>query len=256
MKKEVIFLTTFLKQHTLREHCCRMGKKGKGDKERKSKSGRHVGDDDSDEDVQTTTIEVEDKKESKKKNKEAIIRNEHEGSADVSSAIDDQTEIFLVALENLSNKKAATRLQALNNVVSCLQSGVDLVERVRANMTLLVDTMTHFLTHRTSPLETLSALKVINLLALVVGAGNEPFVGNFAAHLVELATRSELKDVDVRVSAVRTLAFIHLVCCDSHRGYSCFDVVVDIALSQSDGSDVCPTLQVLDPYLLVICSCK
>lgn len=222
-----------------------MGKKGtKGD--RKTRSGRH--EDEEEEDYMTDVMPEG----GSSNHDDATSAMVSTGGIEKIGKNDVQVDLFLDGIDNLDSKKSQARMTALTNIVSSLRSGADLFDRAQSNMDALVASLKRILSHRTSNAEVVSALMLLDLLALVAGAENDAFAEEFTELLINLATKSEIEDVDVRVAAVRSLAFVHLVCCGGEgRGYSCFGVVGDIAMLQSEGTDVCEELQVSGGALIL-----
>ena len=210
-----------------------MGKKSKVD--RKTKSGRH----EEEEEEYSMNAMADDNDYSHE-----LPSNTTSGDVDRVSQDDTHIDIFLDGVENMDNKKTQTRLNALNGLISSLQSGVDLYDRANSNMATLMDNLNRFLTSRSSKKEAILAMKVISILSLVAGAENDGYAEEFSQPLIDLATKSDVEDLDIRVAAVQTLAFVDLVCRGGSGGYATFGVIGDIALLQSEGTDACPELQV------------
>ena len=210
-----------------------MGKKSKGGKKQKTRRG-----DDEDEDdeympdLNETSSETVGDSARKANTTDKVGRDE--------AAIDQ----FLDGIEDLDNKKMISRLRGLKSIIDSLQSGVDMFDRISSNMDTLVDQLQRFVSGRSSTTEALLAMKILSILALVAGAENDDFADRFTNPLVNLATKSSADESELRIAAVRTLAFIHYVCSGSQGGYTCFGVIGDIAMQQSEGTEACSELQV------------
>lgn len=217
-----------------------MGKKSKGD--RKTKSGRHEEEEDDHQsdymhDVMTDSAVVEER-EGFSTGSGTSIGGEKVGKHG------SQIDQLLDGIDNLDSKKSQVRVSALGSIVKSLQSGADLFDRVYSNMDTLMAQLKRLLSQRSASAESVLAMKVVCILALVAGADNDEFTNEFSELLITLATKSEVEEVELRVAAVRTLAFIHLVCGGGSGGFSCFGVIGDIALLQSEGIDACQEVQV------------
>jgi len=166
------------------------------------------------------------------------------GGTEKVGKLDAQIDLLMDGIDNLDSKKSQVRITALNNIVDSLRSGADLFDRVQANMDAMIGHLKRFLSQRSAVYEAILAMKVVNIVALVAGADSDEFANEFNDLLITLATKSEVEEVDLRVAAVRTLAFVHLVCCGGQGGFSCFGIIGDIALLQSEGTDACPDVQI------------
>lgn len=164
-------------------------------------------------------------------------------SSEVDGAQEAQKDAFLEGIDGLESKKASSRLKGLAAVLSALQSGADLFDLALSHMDDLIGHLKRLLTHRTSKKETLLSMKVVNILSLVMGAESNAFADEFRSVLVSIATRGSAEETEIRIAAVRALAFTHFICYDANQGYPCFQVVGDIAMLQSEGTDVPAELQ-------------
>mmetsp|Transcript_15955 Transcript_15955/g.24042 ORF Transcript_15955/g.24042 Transcript_15955/m.24042 type:complete len:426 (+) Transcript_15955:139-1416(+) len=142
-------------------------------------------------------------------------------------------------IDNLNEKKSATRMQALNGTLKCLQSNCDVSDSVRGHMETLNRALVRLIRSASSEKEGILAVQILCVLALEMGPDEDSFFEAYFPALKYAITRSEYHDL--RCWAVKAVSFVCFICASD--GYDALNFCEEVISQASEGVYVPTSLQ-------------
>eukprot|EP01036_Dinobryon_divergens_P045462 gene45462-60741_t len=192
------------------------------------------------------------KKERNSRGKNEPEEPDHSDTASCTTALSeevsevDEFELLMQAVDNLSEKRSATRVSALDTILKLFRENkVNVTEAVHKNRDTIIDSVSKILRQPSSEREGVLAIELIQMVCLALGPEQDEILEQIVPVLKSIATRSEYDKL--RGTAVSAIAFSSLIC-SSRADDDIWELCEGFLCGESEGKPVSRQLQAAAAY--------